>query len=108
MEPSAPPAPLAQDVLAPAAGPLSTEEESFRRELFSAAQSAFVSSTPPGAVRTYEATLRVIASKVTAKLGAQVPPMTAEERVLLVSWFGGVAGAHGCPVGFSPARRALE
>ena len=41
---------------------------------------AFVASEAPGTVRTYEAALRVIAPKVTAKLGAKVPPATSEDE----------------------------
>ena len=100
MDLSVSPAPRAQDVLAPAAGPASTEQGSFRRELFPAVQSAFFASATPGAVRTYEAAVRVIVSKVTAILGAQVLPMATEN--------GGVAAAQDYLVGFSPARCALE
>ena len=74
------PAPSGQDVLAPAAGPLSSEQESFRRELFSAAPSVFVASAAPGAVRTFEATLRVVVPKVSAKIGARVLPVNTESE----------------------------
>ena len=47
------PAPLAHDVLVPATGPPSSEQESLRREASSAAQLAFVPSALPGtAART--------------------------------------------------------
>ena len=39
----------------------------------------FVTSAAPGAVRTYEAALRALVPKVTAKLGSQVLPVSPED-----------------------------
>ena len=63
----------------PASGTTSIEQQNFRRKVVEAAQSAFPNSAAPGTVRTYEATLRAIAPKVTAKLGSKVLPMSAED-----------------------------
>ena len=79
MEPSVDPALLAQHVLAPAVGPLSSEQERFRHEVFPVAQSAFVASAAPVA----STTLRCIASKVTAKLGARVFSINARNEFYL-------------------------
>ena len=76
---SAPAAPLARDVLPPASV-LSPAQEAFRRDLFATLQSAFEVSAASGAVRTYEATLRNIAPKVTVRSGAPVLLMSTEAR----------------------------
>ena len=65
-------APREHDVLPPAQGALSLEQPEFRREVCATAKSAFATSAAPGTVRTYDARLRAIAPKVTAKLGPQV------------------------------------
>ena len=80
-------APLARDVLPPASA-VSPEQEVFRRELLDAARSSFEVSVATGAVRTYEATLRGIAPKVTLKLGSQVVPRSAEAQFF--AFFGAV------------------
>ena len=72
-------APSVRDVLPPASA-ASPEQEVFRRELFHAARSLFEDSAATGTVRTYEATLRGTAPKVTLKLGSQVLPMSAEAQ----------------------------
>ena len=77
--------PVAQDVLPPASA-ISPAQEVFRRELLDAVQSTF--DVRAGAVRTYEATLRAIAPKVTLKLGSQVLPMCAEAQFF--AFFGAV------------------
>ena len=69
---TSPPSP--QEVLTPASS-LSSDQEAFRRELFTTLQSAFISSAATGAVGTYEATFRAMVPKVTLKLGTQVLPM---------------------------------
>ena len=43
-----------------------------------AAESAFATSAAPGAVRTYEVTLRAIVPKFAAKSGSQMLPMSPE------------------------------
>ena len=60
--------PLPREVLPPAST-LSADQEAFLRGLFATLQSAFAPSAATGTVRTYEATLRVIAPKVTDGLG---------------------------------------
>ena len=53
--------------------------------MFPARQLAFTSSAATGAVRTYEATLDVIAPRVTLKLGTQVLPMLSANQFYLSS-----------------------
>ena len=53
--------------LPPALGTPSAEQEGCRKEVRSTLQSLFALSATSGTVRTYEATLRAIAPKVTAK-----------------------------------------
>ena len=65
-----------QDGLPPADGALSSARQDFRREVVEAVQSAFATSAAPGTARTYEAALRAVASKVTAKLGPLVLSMS--------------------------------
>ena len=79
--------PLPQEVLTPAS-PLSSDQEVFRRGLSSTPQSSFTSSGDTGSVRTYEATFRVIATKVTMKLGSRVLPTSSASQ--FVSFFGSV------------------
>ena len=71
-------APRDQDVLPLAEGALSLGQQDFRREVCATAKSACATSAAPGAVRTYEATLRAIVPKITAELGSQVLPMSPE------------------------------
>ena len=108
MDLSVSPAPLSQGVLVPAAGPVSTEQESFRREMFSAVESAFAASAAPGGVCTYEAALRVIVFKGHVQARRAGIAYGHRKRGLLVFWIGSVAGAQGHLVGLSPARCALE
>lgn len=70
--------PVPVSLLPPASGAPSVEQGRFRRELHRAHRPIFASSTPPGTVRTYEATLRAIAPKVTAKLSSRLLPMGSE------------------------------
>ena len=77
-------APREQDVLPPADGALSLEQQGLRRLVVETAQWAAVSGAAPGTVRTYEATLRAIALKVTAKLGPQVLLMSSEDVLYAV------------------------
>ena len=56
----------------------SAEQERFRQGVRSAIQSLFASSAAPGTVRTYGATLRAIAPRVTAKPSSRVLPMNSE------------------------------
>ena len=84
---SASAAPLAQVVLPPASA-LSSTQVAFRRDLFVTLQSAFEMSAANGTVRTYEATLRNIVPKVSAKWGPPVLPMATEAQ--LFAFFGAV------------------
>ena len=78
---------LVRDVLPPAASP-SAEQETFRRDLLEVVRSTFSANAASSTVHTYEAVLRGIVPKVTAKLGSSVLPMRTEAQFL--SFFGGV------------------
>ena len=62
----------------PAFGTPAAEQERFRQEVHTTLQSLSGSSAAPGAVRTYGATFRAIASQVTAKLSLRVLRMDSE------------------------------
>ena len=79
--------PPSAEVLVPAAS-LSADQESFREKLYAGLQSAFVACAAPGVVRSYEATLRAIATKVSLKLGVPVLPILAANQ--FYSFFGSV------------------
>ena len=64
--------------LPPAIGPPSAEQERFCEEVYGALQLFFAPGAAPGTARTYEATIRGIAPKVTAKLSSCVLPMESE------------------------------
>ena len=76
--------PSRQEVLTPASS-LSSDQEAFRRGLFTTLQSASTSSAATGAVRTCGATAHAIAPKVTVMLGSQVLPMVSAAQ--FVSFF---------------------
>ena len=63
----------------PAQAAQSLEQLEFRREVCAAAKSAFATTAAPGAVRTFEATLRANVPKVTANLGSSALPMSPED-----------------------------
>ena len=77
--------PLVRDVLPPAAS-ASPEQEVFRRDLHEKVRSTFGASSASGAIRTYEAILRGVVTKVMLKLGSVVLPMRAEAQ--FYSFFG--------------------
>ena len=79
--------PLARDALPPASV-ASPAQKAFPRELRDAAQSTFEVSAAASTVRTYEATLRAIAPKVTLKLGSPVLPMCTKAQFF--AFFGAV------------------
>ena len=84
---SASAAPLSQDVLPPASS-LPPPQGAFRRDLFSTLSTASEVSAASGTVRTYEATLRSIAPKITSKLGSPALPMVSEAQFF--AFFGSV------------------
>ena len=67
-----------REVLPPTDGAPSIGHQNFRLELVETAHSAFATGATLGTVRTYEATLRAIAPKVTANLGPKVLPVSPE------------------------------
>ena len=72
-------------MLAPAPG-LSPKQELFCQQLFSPLQFAVAASAAPGAIRTYESTMRATVPGVTLKLGTGALPMISASQ--FYSFFG--------------------